>query len=228
MASRAKPITPDQLNLWDAAGVQALRPLPMPNADVRYAPAFLDATEAAALFETLRRDVPWEGSQMTMYDRVIDIPRLMAWYDFDRPAPWGAPLEQLKSRIEAAAGAEFGAVRMILYRDGRDSLAWHADREAFDGPRPIVASLTLGATRRFLFRPKPGRPGKGTRKGSEPSGPLRGPLGDRLTLELPSGSLLVMAEGTQENWEHAVPKTTKPVGERINVTFRMHPRTDRG
>jgi alkylated DNA repair dioxygenase AlkB len=116
----------------------------------------------------------------------------------------------LKSRVEAASGAEFGAVRMILYRDGRDSLAWHADREAFDGLRPIVASLTLGATRRFLFRPKPGRPG------------------DRLTLELPSGSLLVMAEGTQENWEHAVPKTTKPVGERINVTFRMHPRTDRG
>jgi alkylated DNA repair dioxygenase AlkB len=210
MASRAKPITPEQLNLWDAAGAQALRPLPMPNADVRYAPAFLDAAEAAALFDTLRRDVPWEGSQMTMYDRVIDIPRLMAWYDFDRPAPWGAPLDALRSRVEAASGAEFGAVRMILYRDGRDSLAWHADREAFDGPRPIVASLTLGATRRFLFRPKPGRPG------------------DRLTLELPSGSLLVMAEGTQENWEHAVPKTTKPVGERINVTFRMHPRTDRG
>jgi alkylated DNA repair dioxygenase AlkB len=210
MASRAKPVTPDQLNLWDAAGAQALRPLPMPNADVRYAPAFLDATEAAALFELLRRDVPWEGSQMTMYDRVIDIPRLMAWYDFDHPAPWGAPLDALRPRVEEAAGAEFGSVRMILYRDGRDSLAWHADREAFDGPRPIVASLTLGATRRFLFRPKPGRPG------------------DRLTLELPAGSLLVMAEGTQENWEHAVPKTTKPVGERINVTFRMHPRTSCG
>ena len=147
---------------------------------------------------------------MTMYDRVIDVPRLMAWYDFDAPAPWGKALERLRPRIEAAAGAAFGSVRMILYRDGRDSLAWHADREAFDGPRPIVASLSLGATRRFLFRPKPGRPG------------------ERLTLELPSGSLLVMAEGTQEHWEHAVPKTARPVGERINVTFRMHPRTSRG
>lgn len=181
----------------------------MPGADVRYAPAFLSPDEAAALFEALRETVPWQGSTAVMYDRVVEIPRLMAWYDFGSGDAWGAPLEALRDRVSRAAGADFESVRMILYRNGRDSLAWHADREAFEGPRPIVASLTLGATRRFLFRPKPGRPG------------------ERLTLELPAGSLLVMAEGTQEHWEHAVPKTTKPVGERINVTFRLHPKTSR-
>lgn len=202
--SREKGLDPAQLGLWVTPDdARVLRPLPMPGADVRYAPAFLDGGEAAALFEALRRGAPWEGSTVTMYEREIEVPRLLAGWDFGGDAAWGQPLERLRPRVEAAAGADFDGVRLILYRDGRDSLAWHADREAFLGRRPIVASLTLGATRRFLFRPKAGFPG------------------ERIALELPAGSLLVMAEGTQERWEHAVPKTARPVGERINLTFRQ-------
>lgn len=202
--NRPKGLDPAQLGLWvTPADARVLRPLPLPGADVRYAPTFLDGAEAAALFDALRRDAPWEAETVVMYDREIPVPRLHAGWAFGADDAWGAPLERLRQRVEAAAGAEFDVVRLILYRDGRDSLAWHADREAFAGRRPIVASLSLGATRRFLFRPKPGQPG------------------ERLALDLPAGSLLVMAEGTQERWEHAVPKTARPVGERINLTFRQ-------
>jgi alkylated DNA repair dioxygenase AlkB len=203
MTNRPRLVDTQQMGLWSSPEQAAqLTPLSMPNADVRYAPCFLGPDEAVALFEVLRRDVPWEGSSQVMYDRVVEIPRLCAWYDFGSGQPWGAPLEQIRDRVEKASEAHFDAVRLILYRDGRDSLSWHADREAFEGPRPIVASISLGATRRFLFRPKPGRPG------------------ERLALDLTAGSLLVMAEGTQENWEHTIPKTAKQVGERINLTFR--------
>jgi alkylated DNA repair dioxygenase AlkB len=89
-----------------------------------------------------------------------------------------------------------------LYRDGRDSVALHADDEQDLGPRPVIASLSLGATRRFVFKPKPGRPG------------------EAIALDLPAGSLVVMAGATQLHWDHGVPKVAKAVGPRINLTFR--------
>jgi alkylated DNA repair dioxygenase AlkB len=153
-----------------------------------------------------------------MYERVVDVPRLIAWYGPD--APWPDVLEGLRRQVEAATGYAFDKVLLNLYRDGRDSVAWHRDDVDRYGHDEIIASLSLGATRRFMFRPRPGQPGKGTRKGSEPSGPFRGPLGESLALDLPAGSLLLMGPGTQRHWEHCVPKTSREVGERINLTFR--------
>jgi alkylated DNA repair dioxygenase AlkB len=100
-------------------------------------------------------------------------------------------------------------VLLNLYRDGRDSVAWHSDYEGRHGGRVVIASLTLGAVRRFMFRPKPGREGA------------------TLAFDLPAGSLLLMGDGCQEHWEHHVPKTARPVGPRINLTFRQLPRSDR-
>jgi alkylated DNA repair dioxygenase AlkB len=173
-----------------------------------------------------------------MWEREVDVPRLQTWYgdsadpvDFlDRPVPeaarptqsvgpparmgrepgpWPPLLLALRDRITAACGEPFDAVLLNLYRDGRDSVAWHSDYEGRQGGRVVIASLTLGAVRRFMFRPKPGREGA------------------TLAFDLPAGSLLLMGDGCQEHWEHHVPKTARPVGPRINLTFRQLPRADR-
>lgn len=207
---------PNQLGLWDPAPQRGLRPLPMPNADVRYDPDFLPTRAAKSLFDALLTGQPWKQSKRVMFERRVSIPRLQVWYGpeaigLDEPElhplarPWPPILLDLKPLIEQAAGVTFDAVLLNLYRDGQDSVAWHADRELTTGPQPVIASLTLGAERRFMFRPRPGCPGH--------------PLG----FVLPSGSLLVMGLGTQEHWEHQVPKTTRPVGPRINLTFRVIP-----
>jgi alkylated DNA repair dioxygenase AlkB len=216
---------PCQLDFWDApqtalcGGVPGgLRRLPLSDAEVHYDPDFLAPVEARALFEVLHQDQPWQQSRRRMYGRDLDVPRLQIWYGepgatLDMPTmgirarAWPETLLELKLRLEAACHVQFNAVLLNLYRDGRDSVAWHSDSETLSGPEPIVASLTLGASRKFMFRPKRGRPGH------------------PLSFELPSGSLLVMGPGTQEHWEHHVPKTQRPVGPRINLTFRIVPET---
>jgi alkylated DNA repair dioxygenase AlkB len=214
---------PCQLALWDlpastgtVAGLGGLRPLPMPGAVVRYDPDFLPAQEARTLFESLHQEQPWLQSRRRMYERDIDVPRLQVWYgepggSLDMPLAfadarvWPELLLKLKARVEAACDERFNAVLLNLYRNGRDSVAWHSDYEALLTRQPVVASLTLGAVRKFMFRPKPGR------------------AGHPLSFDLPAGSLLVMGAGTQENWEHHVPKTLRPIGPRINLTFRIVP-----
>lgn len=206
---------PCQLGLFDAAPACLGGPmrLPMPEADVTFHPAFLSPAEARALFAELLATAPWRQGRRAMYGRDVDVPRMTAWYgdpneryDFDdgpiAPDAWTPTLAALRERIEAATGTRFNAVLLNRYRDGADSVAWHSDYEAMFGMRPVIPLISLGATRRFMFRPKPGREG-------EP-----------LALELPPGSLLVMAGGTQQHWEHRVGKTAQAVGERISLTFR--------
>jgi alkylated DNA repair dioxygenase AlkB len=103
--------------------------------------------------------------------------------------------------VRELSGAEFNAVLLNLYRDGRDGMGWHADDEPELGRNPVIASVSLGATRRFCLRHRRRRDLK-------------------LDLPLPHGSLLLMAGATQHHWLHALPKTQRPVGERINLTFR--------
>lgn len=198
----ARRIDPSQLGLWEPApvSVRAPRPLAMPGAEVLYFPDFLTGPEAAAAFAALRPIAPWAQDRRLMYDRMVDVPRLSAWYGAE--ASWPDALEGLREQVEAATGYAFDRVLLNLYRDGRDSVAWHRDDVDRFGHDEIIASVSLGATRRFMFRPRPGRPG------------------DSLALDLPSGSLLLMGPGTQRHWEHCVPKTSRPVGERINLTFR--------
>jgi alkylated DNA repair dioxygenase AlkB len=112
-------------------------------------------------------------------------------------------LTQVRTRLEHTTGAAFDSVLANLYRDGKDAMGWHADDEPELGPAPVIASLSLGATRRFAFKPKAGNE-----------------EGARLSIVLPHGSLLVMRGATQANYLHAIPRTRRPVGARINLTFR--------
>lgn len=172
-----------------------------------YHPAFFPQPEADELFATLRDTVPWgrEGTPGRAY------PRLTAWYAdpgltysysgiTHTAVPWTPVLLAIKLQIEAAAGTTWNSLLLNLYRDGRDSIGFHADDEAELGPNPVIGSVSLGAERKFVLK--------------HPAG------GDRLEFRLPHGSLLVMGGTSQHHWRHGVPKTKKPVGPRINLTFR--------
>ncbi|MNS22642.1 hypothetical protein D3C72_544420 [compost metagenome] len=198
----ARLLDPSQLSLWEAPPValQAPSRLEMPGAEVNYYADFLSVADAKAAFAGIRPLAPWAQDRRIMYDRLVDVPRLSAWYGSE--AAWPAVLQALREQVESATGYAFDKVLLNLYRDGRDSVAWHRDDVDRFGHDEIIASVSLGATRRFMFRPRPGRPG------------------ESLALDLPSGSLLLMGPGTQRHWEHCVPKTARDVGERINLTFR--------
>ncbi len=191
----------------------ALAPLPLPQAELLFDPAFLPAAEAETLLAQLRAEVAWEQRSIRLFGQEVPQPRLTAWYGDPaarytysglhwEPTPWTATLRHLRQRVEAATGTRFNSVLLNLYRNGRDSMGWHADDEPELGPTPAIASLSLGATRRFRLRPRPGTPAQ--------------PFG----LDLPTGSLLLMRGPTQQHWQHALPKTARPIGPRLNLTFR--------
>ena len=190
-----------------------LSPIALPQADLLFDPAFLPPAEAAALLAQLIAEVAWEQRAIRMFGQQIPQPRLTAWhgdpaarYTYSgltwEPLPWSPALQALRLRVEAATGTRFNSVLLNYYRDGRDSMGWHADDEPELGPAPAIASLSLGTPRRFRLRPQ---------------GSLAHPP---LCLDLPSGSLLLMRGPTQQHWQHALPKTARPVGPRLNLTFR--------
>ncbi|WP_426058281.1 alpha-ketoglutarate-dependent dioxygenase AlkB family protein [Hymenobacter sp. B1770] len=191
----------------------ALDPLYLPQADLLFDPAFLSATEAEELLVVLTTKVVWEQRNIRIFGQEMPQPRLTAWYGDPaarytysgltwNPLPWPQPLLTLRQRVEAATQTSFNSALLNYYRDGRDSMGWHADHEPELGTAPTIASLSLGATRRFRLRPK--------------AGLAHSPLG----VELPSGSLLLMRAPTQQHWQHALPKTARSVGPRLNLTFR--------
>jgi alkylated DNA repair dioxygenase AlkB len=181
----------------------------LPGATLAHDPGWLGAGEAWALFEALREALPWERHRITVYGRHLEAPRLSCWigdaayaYSGTRfePHPWPAAMATVRERLERELDAGFNSALANLYRDGRDRLGFHRDSEPELGPEPLIASVSLGETRRFRLRERKGR----------------GSLG----MDLAHGSLLVMAGATQRNWLHAVPPTTRAVGPRINLTFR--------
>lgn len=184
----------------------------LPGADVRLLPNFLDAATAAKTFARLQAQIAWEQHRVRLFGRELDSPRLSCWigdadarYTYSRmlfePRPWLPELANLRDRIASACAANFNSVLCNLYRDGRDSMGLHSDDEPELGPAPIIASLSLGGVRRFRLRHKRDKS-----------------LG--LTLDLPSGSLLLMRGATQKNYRHDLPKTARHVSARINLTFR--------
>ena len=187
--------------------------LPLPQANLLFDPAFLTAAEAETLFAQLTTEVAWEQRAIRMFGQELPQPRLTAWhgdpaarYTYSgltwEPQPWTPALLDLCQRIAAATATPFNSVLLNYYRDGRDSMGWHSDDEPELGDAPAIASLSLGAMRRFRLRP-------------------RGGLAHLpLSLDLPSGSLLLMRGPTQHHWQHALPKTARPVGPRLNLTFR--------
>jgi len=159
---------------------------------------------ADTLFERLYADVPWHAERRPMYDRVVDVPRLLCFYDEGAPLPHpslDAAMAVLDAHYASELGEPFATAGLCLYRDGRDSVAWHGDRIGRGNTHDtMVALLVLGAPRALLLRPRGG--------------------GAAIRHELGHGDLLVMGGSCQRTWEHAVPKTSRPVGPRISVQFR--------
>ncbi|MEZ5466809.1 MAG: alpha-ketoglutarate-dependent dioxygenase AlkB [Lysobacterales bacterium] len=187
--------------------------LGLPGASVSYRRVWLPAAVADSAFDALLQEVPYSQHRVRMFGREIPAPRLSAWigdpgaaYRYSRvrhePLPWTCTLQSLRVRLQDDLGCTFNSVLVNRYRSGADSMGWHADDEAELGPEPVIASVSLGATRAMRFR-------------------ARAPASIRHSLALEHGSLLVMAGQTQALYQHAIDKTRTPMAERINLTFRL-------
>lgn len=199
--------------------------LELPGAEVALDPSWLPQAEADALLQALLDTVPWESHRIRLFGRKVDSPRLSCWigdpgaayvYSGTRfePHPWPRALRPVRRRVAEACGTEFNSVLANLYRDGRDAMGWHRDDERELGVQPVIASLSLGATRRFVLK-------AGKRLPAEPGQPSGGAgATPRAALELGHGGLLVMRGDTQRHYRHALPRTTRPVGPRVSLTFR--------
>jgi alkylated DNA repair dioxygenase AlkB len=184
----------------------------LPGADLALHRHWLAAAEADALFAALRDSVPWGIHRIRLFGRMVDSPRLSAWigdpgaaYTYSgarfEPHPWSPALSVVRARLARKTGTDFNSVLANLYRDGRDAMGWHSDGEPELGPRPVIASLSLGAERRFVLK-------------------HRDDAARKCAIALPHGSLLLMSGETQRHYRHALPRTARPVGARINLTFR--------
>jgi alkylated DNA repair dioxygenase AlkB len=159
---------------------------------------------ADTVFAALAAAVPWRGERREMYDRIVDVPRLLAWYGEEAALPHPALTDAraaLNRHYANEPGAPFRTAGLCCYRDGKDSVAWHGDTTGRGATEDTtVAILSLGTPRPLLLRPRGGGP------------TVRHALGH--------GDLIVMGGSCQRTWEHAIPKTTRPVGPRISVQFR--------
>ncbi|MEZ0363935.1 alpha-ketoglutarate-dependent dioxygenase AlkB [Mycobacterium sp. pUA109] len=163
------------------------------------------ATEADELFDALRSTVPWRAERRQMYERMLDVPRLVSFHDLTVEAAPHPALTLLRRRLNDIYAGELGepftTAGLCLYRDGSDSVAWHGDTIGRSSTEDtMVAIVSLGATRTFALRPRGGGP----------------------SLRLPQqhGDLLVMGGSCQRTWEHAIPKTSRRTGPRISIQFR--------
>ncbi|MGC9381399.1 alpha-ketoglutarate-dependent dioxygenase AlkB [Streptomyces sp. MH13] len=164
-------------------------------------------TGADALFERLAAEVPWRAERRAMYDQVVDVPRLLAFYGAGDTLPHPLLTEArdaLSAHYAEELGEPFTTAGLCHYRDGRDSVAWHGDRIGRGARQDtMVAILSVGAPRDLLLRPAGGG-------------------GDTVRRPLGHGDLIVMGGSCQRTWEHCVPKSTRAAGPRISVQFRPH------
>lgn len=175
-------------------------------------PAFLSPEQANNIYNRLYHETPWQQYQIKIFGRLLDQPRLTAWYGIEgtsysysglklAPLPFTPTLWKIKNLIEEKAGMPFNSVLMNLYRNGNDSMGWHADDERELGLNPCIASLSIGSTRKFKIK-------------------HREIPHYKMDLPLENGSLLLMGGEMQHHWLHAIPKEPKIGGARINLTFR--------
>ena len=185
----------------------------LPDAEIEYYPNFFDTIMANELFEKLNDEIPWQQDNITVFGKTHPQPRLTALFGNEGKSysysnikmelhPWNPLLQKIKSRVEIVSNTNFTTVLLNLYRDGKDGNGWHADNEKELGTNPIIASVSFGAERIFQLK-----------HNSIPS------LKQNILLE--HGSLLLMKGTTQHFWKHQIPKTSKPIGPRINLTFRL-------
>lgn len=184
-----------------------------PGLDVVVRRGWLDAANADRDLRRVTDEVAWEQHHIVMFGRRSPVPRLDVWmadpdavYSYSGITmavhSWTPAVARLRDAVGRATGVTFNSVLLNRYRDGRDGVAWHADDEPELGVEPVIASISLGATRRFQLRRR-----------NDPT--------ERRSIELHHGDLMVMSGRTQAEWHHAVPRTARSVGERISLTFRV-------
>ena len=196
------PTTPDLFGGGaDAHGHGLVQVVDDAEGGVRYWPAFAAPEEADAWFDALRTRVPWTSQRRQMYERTVDVPRLLASWRSDE-FPEDLPLATMLERVRAVVPAPYNAAGLNLYRDGRDSVAMHNDKLHTIVPGHPIALVSLGDTRRMLVRAKAGSR-------------------ERHAIDLAHGSLLAMSHASQLTHEHGIPKTARPVGPRMSVVFRV-------
>ncbi len=185
----------------------------LPDATIEYYPNFFDGKRADEFFDLLKNQVPWQQDNITVFGKTHPQPRLTSLFGNEgkeykysniimKPNPWNPLLLLLKNEIEAVCNESFSTVLLNLYRDGKDSNGWHADNEKELGQNPVIASVSFGVERSFHLK-------HNTLKEQ------------KLKINLEHGSLLIMKGSTQHFWKHQIPKTAKPIGSRINLTFRI-------
>jgi len=176
-------------------------------------PCLIDSKQASKIFGTLLAEIPWRQEHLKIAGKLRAIPRLQCWmgdrsseYGYSgvrlRPCPWHPAVDSVHRLVTEASDTAFNSVLINLYRNGQDSVAWHADDETELGGTPLIASVSLGAERVFELKQKHQRPA----------------LKYRLTLR--HGSLLLMGGSMQQHWLHQLPKTKGLEDARINLTFR--------
>ena len=179
--------------------------------DVHYFPGFISRSEADSIFDELVKTLDWQTEELSLYGKRILVPRLVAWYG-DRgavyrysgarhePLPWSPLLLALRERVAGLVPCSFHSVLANYYRDGNDSMGWHADKEPELGINPVIASLSFGAARLFKLQHTKTK--------------------QVVDIVLEPGSLLLMRGSLQHHWRHCLPKTRQPVSGRVNLTFR--------
>lgn len=179
--------------------------------EVYYLEHFVSQTLATSLHEKLLKTLDWREEKINIFGKAVTVPRLVCWYGnpgaeyqysgvLHRPLPWTSTLFGIKQQIESVSQHAFNSVLANLYRDGNDSMGWHADKEKELGINPYIASLSLGESRLFKLRHNKSK--------------------TVFNLELSNGSLLLLGGSLQHHWQHCVPKTRACNHSRINLTFR--------
>ncbi|HSD14038.1 MAG TPA: alpha-ketoglutarate-dependent dioxygenase AlkB [Flavobacterium sp.] len=182
------------------------------DAEIEYYPNFFSEIESSALFHQLLNEIPWQQDDITIFGKTYKQPRLTSFFGNEgkpysysnitmEPHNWSELLLQIKSKVEQTTGKTFSSVLLNLYRDGKDSNGWHADNEKELGQNPVIASVSFGEKRTFQLKHNTLKEAK-----------------QNIVLE--NGSLLLMKGTTQHYWKHQIPKTSKPINPRINLTFR--------
>lgn len=186
--------------------------LDLPDAEIIYYSQFFDKEQADQIYAELLQEIAWQQDNITVFGKTHPQPRLTALYGNEgkpysysnitmQPHPWNTLLQKIKYHIETTTECQFTTVLLNQYRDGKDSNGWHADNEKELGTNPIIASLSFGAERVFQLK--------------------HNTIADaKKSIVLEHGSLLLMKGSTQHFWKHQIPKTAKPIGNRINLTFR--------
>ena len=187
--------------------------IPIQDGDLFFYPRLFSPEESNGFFRDLKGKVAWKQEEIKLYGKVIPLPRLTAWFGDEgmnyaysgitvEPRPWTKTLLEIKDRVDNVSGVKFNSVLLNLYENERHSVSWHSDDEPELGKDPTIGSFNLGATRRFRLKHKKDE----TLKKS---------------IDLPHGSYLLMAGNLQHYWVHQVPKSSRKIDPRINLTFRI-------